>query len=316
MPLVTTPAIGTREWGPSIMLQATDSGFPTTASTKTGIDASTLSAAFTDATTEALSAPTGTQPQSSKLPAAILPSPSSGAGAAPSGNVLIRIGFLRPLNYSFVAEHMEVAAEIFHHLPKAFSNRDQLPAEPQIIRLLPYDSQSRWGYITTLAQLYYPKGLVKHLQSDIKDHSSSFYYSNIQMVDNITALINSDIPIFGDLDSSGTGGSGNPFESTNNGGQSKKKQASVAGIAVGSVGGVSLYVTAVFYFFRRWKHKRSLQGNLHKDIQNCQRELRHSDRIGGFKQTRDREGRLLVSISRPMRTKNSLGWDYINEATA
>lgn len=76
---------------------------------------------------------------------------------APKGTVTIHIGFRFPLNYVFVSENITAISQICAVLPEALAQSAGLPLKDvKIARLVPLDHRAIWGYVTTIAEVYYP----------------------------------------------------------------------------------------------------------------------------------------------------------------
>ncbi|PNY24617.1 Signaling mucin MSB2 [Tolypocladium capitatum] len=224
------------------------------------------------------SAPTQspTQTSSKALPTNIpkLILPDDPDSSPPAGTVPIQIGFLFPLNYVFVASNTVAAAQIFRYLPQALADAGGFSADKaQVSKLVPHDTRVKLGYVTTIAQLNYPQNLVDKLQMDLWSPNSAIYNNADGIVRNLTALINPQIDIHGNINTGGltggavpTGASGSnndPFDNNNNNGngngqgdQSSKQKATTAGIAMGAVGLSVMYGAAMFMVARRYKRKR------------------------------------------------------------
>lgn len=147
----------------------------------------------------------------------------------------------------------------------------------QMRRLQPLDTQSVYGYITTLAICTYPTDLVSKLAIDIKLPNSLLYNDQQDPLRfNISQQINSAIGIYlgdtvGGSTSSGSGdsgsGSGSSSGGSNNGGgdvfennsgssSSSSQKAKTVGIAIGAIAVAGAYGGAMFVIARQYKRKR------------------------------------------------------------
>ena len=291
------------------------------------------------------SQPTGTSSQAlpTEIPKVILPdNPNK---PAPEGTVAIQIGFLFPLNYEFVAKNTVAAAQIFKYLPQALSTAGGFSEDQVVVtKLVPYDTRGKWGYVTTLAKLYYPEALLDTLQMDLWAPNSKIYNSGNIIAEDLTAVINPKIDIFGNIeeegpnkggDEDGDGGSGgDAFDSGDSGNSSSSQKATTAGIAVGAVGLSAMYGAAMFIVARRYKRKRqahrrasSITGSdassdmqyapngspalmggalLSQDYSNYGAAARESQGSG---RTGGNGSARTANISAPVATENSLGWN-------
>lgn len=237
------------------------------------------------------------------------------------------------------------AAQIFNYLKPALSDAAGVSTDKiQITQLVPYDTRSNWGYITTIAKVNYPSTLVDTLQMDLWSPNSAIYNNADPIVRNLTALINPAIDIHGNVNDSGAGGSGandnsggnnnnnDAFGNNGNGDQSGKQKATTAGIAVAALGLSVMYGAAMFVVARRYKRKR--QGHRRSSsVANSQAssEMRYTgagspalmggallshdgSTYGGVNSGRDSRGSAghsarTANISAPVATENSLGWN-------
>lgn len=221
--------------------------------------------------------PTGTTSQGlpSSFPKVISPGENK---PIPQGFELIQIGFKFPLNYLFVSSNPVAAAQIAKYLPIALANASSISIDKiQVNKLVAYDSNSTWGYFTTIAMVTYPSKQEEQdkLAMDLRLPQSAIYNNEDPLVRNLTAQINPNIGIHGELtnggppggrigggggggSNGGANGNGNnndAFGSGNND-QSSKQKATTAGIAVGALGLSVMYGAAMFIVARRYKRKR------------------------------------------------------------
>jgi hypothetical protein len=258
----------------------------------------------------------------------------------------IQIGFLYPLNYVFVAKNPTAAQQIFTYLPQALAEAVGLSTEAiQMVKLVPYNTVDRWGYITTIAKINYPETLIDRLIMDLTMPNSGIYQNKDPIVRNLAAQINPKITIFGQVaDEDSTTNSGGdtpgqpgPNDTFDNGGddqQSSSQKATTAGIAVGAVGLSVMYGAAMFIVARRYKRKR--QHRRASSMGSSQvSEMRYTDAgspamMGGALMSREfssyggaaggrnshgsgRSGMggsvRTAAISAPVAAENSLGWN-------
>lgn len=329
----TTTAVSVTSSRPTATIPNTQNWLPTTIV----IEPTTFSFSAPTAS------PTGTTSQSlpTTIPKIIMPDDPN--KPAPEGTVQIQIGFLFPLNYVFVSSNTVAAAQIFKYLPLALAGASGLSVDKmQISKLVPYNTQSAWGYVTTIAQLNYPATLVDTLQMDLWSPNSAIYNNADPIVRNLTALINQKIDIHGNINnggpSGGAGGNGggnnnnDAFGSGDQGDQSPKQKGTTVGIAMGALGLSVMYGAAMFVVARRYKRKR--QGHRRaSSITSSQpsSEMRYNGNgspalMGGAIMSRDTSsyggvagGRdshasggnsaRTANISAPVATENSLGWN-------
>ncbi|KAK8140801.1 hypothetical protein G3M48_001850, partial [Beauveria asiatica] len=177
------------------------------------------------------------------LPRVILP----GSSITPSSDgSLIQLGFLFPLNYVFVSQHLQAAAQIFEVLPGALAHGTVQRSVVEVAKLVPYDTQARVGYITTVAKLYYPKAYVGQLQTDILDPKSEIYTRGEDMQRNLTALIDPAIKITDD--DGGMDCASQPCDASPS---SSKQTGITAGAVVGGAAVCGVLGLGIFQLYRR-----------------------------------------------------------------
>lgn len=262
----------------------------------------------------------------------------------PEGSVQIQIGFDYAMNYNHVAKNPIAAAQIFKYLPVALSFAGGFKMDKVMVSMLvPYDTREKWGYVTTIAKVYYPKALVDTLKMDLLQPNSDLYNNANHLVNDLTADINPNIDIYGNIvegddgnndngNNNDDGGSNNDaIDSGDSGDSSAKKQATTAGIAVGAVGLSVMYGAAMFIVARRYKRKRqahrrsnSLSGS------EASSEMQYAGNgspamMGGALLSQDgtnyggaggrdshgsgNNSARTANISAPVATENSLGWN-------
>ena len=190
---------------------------------------------------------------------------------------MINIGFREGYNYQFVVSDNRAAAQIFKLLPEALAYGGQFDISKAVVKkLFPLDTQGSLGYITTVAQVTYPKSMVQALSVDIQLPNSRLYNNPSQLIYNLTQQINPAIPLTGAVGSEGGGSSGgdttgstdtnsagggsnsDPFSSNsgNTGGQSSSQRGTTAGIVSGAVAVAAAYGVVMFVIARRYKRKK------------------------------------------------------------
>lgn len=280
---------------------------------------------------------TGTPgPLPTALPTAIYPNGSS--QQPPSGATAVYVGFLFPLNYEFVSDNSMAASGIFHFLPRALAEaNDMLPTDIPVHALVPYDTRQKWGYITTLAKMFYPSSHVDRLQMDLWAPNSKLYNNAESLVRNLTALINPRIDIRGGIRSdalatvgpvptSSSGTESNDSETNSIGEQASKQRATKIGIATGAIGGSVMCGAILFLLIIRYRRRKraDMYGNINRELRRGKRESTFDNRLGAMepdmppergqrsfdklRTTSSHYSRHTGQISAPFQPKNSLGW--------
>jgi len=232
--------------------------------------------------------------------------PESGTLAQPPDTQLVQIGLLEGYNYPFVVANSKAAAQIFQILPEAlgFAVGEDLD-KIQMRKLIPLDTGSSMGFITTLAIVSFPNSLIESLRVYVKAPNSPLYNNPDTLTFNFTKQINPAIDITigaypddasgsGGPGSSGGGGSspnGDPF---NNGGSDKtsSQQGTTAAIVGGSVFVAAAYGAVMFILARRYKKKKQAHRRA-SSISNNSSEMRHTPSpalMGGALLSRDFTG--------------------------
>jgi len=260
---------------------------------------------------------------------------------------MIQVGFLFPLNYEFVVANSMSSAQIFSYLPKGIADGLGLDADQVVMHsLIPYDTNSQLGYITTLALAYIPTNMVSTLGLDLHIPTAAIYNDPDSSVNALVNYINPAIPITpgstlsgssvtgtdssSSSSSSSAAGNDNGVFNPNTQESTPAVKGTTAGIAVGAVGAAAAYGAAMFFIARRYK-KRKQGHRRSSSIQNPS-EMRQSGSpplIGGLfmsggrlspggTTTNDRNSRgsgrtgnsaRTQQISAPMMAENSLGWN-------
>ncbi|KAM0236326.1 hypothetical protein ACHAPO_004958 [Fusarium lateritium] len=214
------------------------------------------------------------------IPRVILPNDTN--KPIPEGSRAIQIGFLFPFNYKFLARNTVAAAQLFKYLPKGLADAGGFSKDRILIeKIIPMDTQSQWGYITALAKIHYPENMLDSLQADLMTPNSLLYNNDLEIVRNLTSVINNKIDIFGntengassdsgDSEDSGSGGN-DGFGNSGEGDKTAKQKATTAGIAVGAVGLSVMYGAAMFLVARRYKRKKQLGHRRASSIGSSQR---------------------------------------------
>ncbi|XWW94407.1 hypothetical protein V2A60_002423 [Cordyceps javanica] len=258
-------------------------------STASAVTLSSGGAVPTTILTEAAS-PTRVRPSSAAtplqgLPRVILP---NSARSSTDGN-LIQLGFLFPLNYVFVSQHLQAAAQIFEVLPVALAHGTVQRGAIQVAKLVPYDTQATVGYIATVAKLHYPKASVDELQREILDPRSEIYTGGGDMQRNLTALIDPSIKITDD--DGGMDCASPPCDASPGTSGSSKQTGITVGAVVGGAAACGVMGLGIFQLYRR-----------------------RGSALATAWPFRKQKTRLTVTrISRPVGSVNSLGWDWLTE---
>lgn len=266
----------------------------------------------------------------------------------PEGTTAIQIGFLYPLNWLFVSKSGVAAAQVFKWLPEALSYAGEFPTNNVVVtKLVPLDTNSKWGYMTTIAKVYFPTSHLDGLQMQLGAANSRLYNNEKSIVNSLTANINRNIDLFGNIgeengdanrggDDSGNN-SDDTFDDNDDGKTTAEDRARTAGIAVGALSLAGLYGAAMFIVARRYKRKR--QGHQRASSltsSQASSEMRYTGAgspalMGGALLSRDVSsygglaagGRdshgsgqsgagnsaRTAGISAPVATENSLGWN-------
>lgn len=237
------------------------------------------------------------------------------------------------------------SAQIFQYLPDGIA--DGLGIDQDQVKmhsLVPWDTTSSYGYITTLAWAYVPASKVDSLYSSLHNPSSSLYTNSDGSVSTLMSYINPAISLTPGSQtqnggaSAGAGAGAAATSTTNsNGGvfntdsqnTSTGTKSATAGIAFAAVGGAAAYGAAMFFIARRYKRKRSA----HRRASSIQgmgenRYTRSSAGMGGAAVMSGGRGSYgtvgngrgsrgsgltggttrTAQISGPMMVENSLGW--------
>jgi len=285
-------------------------------------------------------------PYPAGIPPSLLPQmiqPQNTAPATAPNDCLVQIGFLYGLNYAYVVSNSIVASQIFQLLPQCLANALKIDtSEIEVHSLVPYNTQSTLGFITTIAQVAIPKYVKEELQQEIHAPLSPLYIQPTDLLKNLTAQINPAIPIepgtnVGFDSPTGTTGSSTPSSSSGNGDggiftpnnqdSSTGTKGTTIAIACGSIVGASAYGAAMFFVARRYKRHKSG----HRRVSSvASPEMRYSGSpfVGGALMAggrgtpgtgngRDSRGSgpsagnsaRTAFISAPMMAENSLGWN-------
>ncbi|RBR21272.1 uncharacterized protein FIESC28_05011 [Fusarium coffeatum] len=269
--LVPTAADPITSIRPTATLTNTNNWLPTTIM----FEPTSIPAAPTQATETSTS--TGLP---ANIPRVILPNDPN--KPVPEGSRAIQIGFLFPFNYKFLARNTVAAAQLFKYLPKGLADAGGFSKDRILVeKIIPMDTQSQWGYITALAKIHYPENMLDSLQADLMTPNSLLYNNDLEIVRNLTSVINNKIDIFGNTDNdsnsdsgdSDDGGSSNNdgFGNSGEGDKTAKQKATTAGIAVGAVGLSVMYGAAMFLVARRYKRKKQLGHRRASSIGSSQR---------------------------------------------
>lgn len=189
---------------------------------------------------------------------------------APSNGTLIQIGFNYGLNYPFVVGSEQTAAQIFAYLPQGIAYGLGISKDHVLMNaLMPYDTSSSMGYITTIAQAYLPTDMVDAIQQGLHSPYGNLYQNPDAAVKTLMSMINPTVPLFpgAALDGTSTTATYNPAATTSasagdgapiggDSGSSQPVKGTSVGIGVGAVAGAALYAAAMVYIARRYRKNR------------------------------------------------------------
>jgi hypothetical protein len=289
--------------------------------------------------------PTGIPTQ---LPKIII-APNATLDTTPEGMTLIQLGFSFSLNWEFVAENSMSAAQIFSYTPIGLYQGLNLQEHQVIMHsLLPLDTSSEVGYVTTLAMAYIPEGMLNTLALDLHTPFSGIYTNPDPSVAELMGYLIPAIPLQpgATLQSgaaTGTGVGSSPTGNTNgNSGVFNTEsqnttpavRSTTAGIAVGCVGAAAAYGAAMFFIARRYKRKKQSHRRSSSIMSHSEMRQSGSPALlgggnafmaggrtspGGTTPSHDRNSRgsgrsagnsaRTQQISAPMMAENSLGWN-------
>ncbi|KAK3991288.1 hypothetical protein QBC44DRAFT_237210, partial [Cladorrhinum sp. PSN332] len=270
--------------------------------------------------------PTTTAAIPSTLPKAI--TPDTADVPTPDDTILIQIGFHEGYNYPFMVQNAQAAAQVFKYLPQALTDgADKAFDQSKVIvrRLVPLNTQSSLGFLTTCAIVTYPRSMLSKLEIEIKIPQSLLYNSPIPIISNLTAQINPAIPLElgampeglgGDSGGSGPGGSGNsnsdPFNNQNGNGGSGSQKGTTAGIVTGAVFVAAAYGVVMFVIARRYKrkkqqHRRASSITSPHDMQESGRAGHSPALMGGALLSRDFTGSYGATAGTTSGGRNSHG---------
>lgn len=258
---------------------------------------------------------------------------------------LITVGFKEQWSYQFVVQNGLAPAQIFDYLPKTvsypFGDADLNMSDIFVRQLVPFTSTDV-DYLITVAEIYFPKQHINDLQNAIRQSSSSFYANPDSTLSSVAQMVDSRIPLTGLLSESdsqtgtqsatgtattgesGNGaesnGSGNSDNSNNNSGSmdaasnasslTVKSRGKIAGITVGSVAGVALYLMGLALFYKSRK-KKAMSAMGSPSIPHSYAGVPSA---GGAIHLSSSESSLNLNnanhpaISQPVNQSNSLGW--------
>lgn len=306
-----------------------------------------------------------TQAVTSSLPKAIIPTQSV---SEPADFKLITIGFKQALNYAFIVENSLSSAQIFEYLPKVlcFPFPDVDESSVVVKQLVPYSAEEV-DYIITVAEVYFDESSITNLQSQILNLSSTIYHNDDNTETSMASLIDPKIPVTGLLESlniaeqqnsnsgnsNNSNGDGNPeFNSLGSidsaaisasvvAGDHSKNRKYIAGVVVGCVAGVGLYIGVIIFFLKKRIRNAAEQDVLDTsfssmsdesidsaDVPYRKEQLEYSHSTGdiglpdsdnpnrqssflqllGFVKPREDQPRFVPEISAPINVKSSLGW--------
>lgn len=284
----------------------------------------------------------------STLPKAITPATTQ----LPAENYeAITIGFKRGLNYPFVVLHPVLLAQIMEYLPLVLGYPYGLSSDSNIyvLQIVPFQS-SAVDYLITVAQVYFPLDKILELQNLVSDASSSLYTNPDDTERMLALLIDPLVPLTGVLTSTQVAGNQPTSTGTPEYGlmdvtlygllalsdSTPLLRGRVAGIAILSVVGCSMYILLMFVLVRRYKLGKlrlglvlPVLGDLSDDTSSVELvDARYASGGGGaydfaanynnvpftphggepLMQSVSPAAAVVPRISEPMNPKNSLGW--------
>ncbi|KAG7122401.1 Signaling mucin MSB2 like protein [Verticillium longisporum] len=278
----------------------------------------------------------------SDLPKVIGPGDTENV-AQPEGTVLLQVGFLYAENYEFVSKNPMAAAQLFTLLPIALADGAKIDAGRVVVTsLVPYDTMSSLGYLTTLARFWYPESMVDQLRMDIKIPNSLLYNNPQQLIYNLTQNINPAIDIIPGSENIPGGKGGAPTSGSPNGNNDifDNKESDSTPIQTGTAAAVGIgavtvgvaYGAAMFLIARRYKRKKQAHRRA-SSISGTSSDMRYTgtgspammggalmsrdfSNYGGVAGGRDSHGSgrtgnsgRTAKISAPVAAENSLGWN-------
>ncbi|PNH37010.1 hypothetical protein VD0004_g9764 [Verticillium dahliae] len=287
-------------------------------------------------------APTSGVALPSDLPKVIGPGDTENV-AQPEGTVLLQVGFLYAENYEFVSKNPMAAAQLFTLLPTALTDGAKIDAGKVVVTsLVPYDTMSSLGYITTLARFWYPESMVDQLRMDIKIPNSLLHNNPQQLIYNLTQNINPAIDIIpgsenipggkGGAPTSGSPKGNNDMFDNNESDSTPIQTGTAAAIGIGAVTVGVAYGAAMFLIARRYKRKKQAHRRA-SSISGTSSDMRYTgtgspammggalmsrdfSNYGGVAGGRDSHGSgrtgnsgRTAKISAPVAAENSLGWN-------
>ena len=309
-PAVSSTPSGTTAASPVTSSQVTSAAatltplpFPTTgptSNTPTGSD--TLTTRFAPSTivvepTASLSSMTGSDTGlPSSLPQGIVP--PGGVQAAPDNSTLIQLAFTKELNYPFVVVHDVAIDQIFTYIPEAIRYALEIDKTKIVMQsIMPYDTTSTQGFITTLAMGYIPSDEVQLLQDQLLALPSRFhnYQPDTSQVHQLVKYINPSFPLVAGSPGAALGG---PSGTGNNGAspstvvnmvdpiasplsQSSTVNPTSLGIGFGVVFGAALYGGAMFFVAKRYKKRKSMHRRSPSLIDTDSMARSHPEMAGG-----------------------------------
>jgi len=302
----------------------------------------------TTATSSGIVTQTGTSTSvSSGLPTQMprLVQPPGGIPPATPNTTLVQLGFNYELNYPFVVGSRNATAQVFAYLPQGVAYGLGISKDAvNMNALLPYDTSSSQGFITTLAQAYIPSDMVTALQQSLHAPMSNVYANPDPTVHTLMSMINPTIPLIpgANLDSGVATSSYNPAATTSasagdgapiggDSGSSQPVQGKSVGIGVGAVAGAAVYAAAMVLVARRYRknrknHKRASSvptvgemsqrsgGGMGGYFMSGAAGQRRSPASGGrgSRQSAGSSNNRSIreqGISNPIMAENSLGWN-------
>lgn len=247
----------------------------------------------------------------------------------------VQIGFQYGLNYPFVVKHPVAAAQIFDYLPKGISNGLGIDASKvQMEELVSYQDQNL-DWLMTIAHLYVPSNEVNQLSAQVRDRSSELYHHPDASVRALCSFINATVSVDTLYSSSQQSSSQQSSESSSNGSNGSDSEGGkgavgapgsldqksqpdmhyshasgrTAGIAAGTVAGAGVLGGLLFLASmaaRKKYRKRPVALGDTPPASSYHDEIQPAASVSSILPSSGRHRDL--SISQPMMTENSLGW--------
>lgn len=188
----------------------------------------------------------------------------------PVNSTLIQLGFDYGLNYQFVVSQESSTHQIFSFLPQGLAYGLDISLDSIFMKaLMPYDTSSNQGYVTTLAQAYVPSDQVNALQQALHAPAALLYQNPDSSVKTLMSMIDPTIPLIpgATMDQTKPTSTQNPAAGASSfvgdgspiggdSGNSQSVKGSSVGIGLGACAGAAAYAAAMIYVARRYRKRR------------------------------------------------------------